>query len=124
MRRLIRLAALGAFLAGMGCAPDPVIEQIPPGGEDISVNVLTCEFDPTTGLANATFELTSQEDYSTVLLRGELSDETGIVIGTGTGSATNVVAGTPYRDDLVFSLSSEPEGGVSCDVSIDLANPR
>jgi hypothetical protein len=115
--------AVGALLIVTGCGGERILEQIPPGGEDITVNVLSCNFDATTGLASAGFELTSEQEYRTVLLRGELSDESGIVIGTGTGSATDLKPGTPYRDEMVFSLSSEPEGEVSCNVAVDLANP-
>jgi hypothetical protein len=116
------MLAVGAILGTTACG-ERILEQIPPGGEDISVNVLSCGFDATTGLATATFELTSEQEYGSVLLRGELSDQSGIIIGTGTGSATGLEPGVPYRDEMVFSLSSEPEGDVTCDVSIDLANP-
>jgi hypothetical protein len=101
----------------------PTIEQIPSGGENITVNVTACEFDPTTGLATASFELISEEEYSSVLLNGELSEESGIVVGTGTGAVNGVEPDTTYRDDIVFSLSGEPEGDVSCNVTVELANP-
>jgi hypothetical protein len=100
-----------------------LLEQIPSGGKNITINVTACDFDPTTGLATATFELTSKEEYSSVLLNAQLSEESGIVVGTGTGAVNGVEPGTTYRDDILFSVSGEPEGDVSCNVGVELANP-
>ena len=122
MRRFVGTLAAAALIVAAGCG-ERIIEQIPPGGEDIDIDILSCDFDPATGLATAQFQLTSEQEYASVLLQGELSDD-GIVIGTGTGSATGLEPGVPYRGEMVFSLASEPDGEVTCDVFIDLANPR
>jgi hypothetical protein len=123
VRRLVGLVGLGALLLSAGCnLVEPTIEPIQ-GTENVTVNVVACDFDPTTGLATATFELTSEEEYSSVLLQGELSDQSQIVIGTGSGSVLGVQPGKTYRDQIVFSLTGEPEGQVTCDVRVDLVNP-
>lgn len=101
---------------------DPAVERLPTGG-DVTVNVVACDLDPATGLATATFELTAEEEYSSLLLHGELSDQSDVVFGTGTGSVTGVQPGKTYRDDIRFTLTGEPQGQVTCDVRVELANP-
>lgn len=116
--------AVGAALLMTGCdLLSPTIEQIPGRGENLSIDVVACNVDPATGLATATFELTSKVPYGSILLRGEMSDENGVVVGTGTGALSVVQPGKTYREDIVFSLSGEPQGRVDCDVSVELANP-
>jgi hypothetical protein len=122
VRRGAGTLAFAVVLSTAACR-ERLLEQIPSGGKNITINVTACDLDRATGLATATFELTSREEYSSVLLNAQLSDESGIVIGIGTGAVNGVEPGTTYRDDILFSVSGEPEGEVSCNVGVELANP-
>lgn len=122
MRRVASALAFVAVLSSAACR-ERLLEQLPSGGKNITINVTTCDFDRATGLATASFELTSREEYSSVLLNAQLSDESGIVIGIGTGAVNGVQPGTTYRDDILFSVTGEAQGDVSCNIAVELANP-
>ncbi len=90
----------------------------------ITIEVTACEHNADIGNITATFELTSEEEYSTVLVNGEATDESGVVIATSSTSLINVQPGRTYRDSMVLSTpAAPPEGEVSCDVTLDFANP-
>jgi hypothetical protein len=116
---LVVVAALA--LTACGDLFNPL--ETDPGDAGIKLQVTACEYDQTTTVATATYELTSEKEYNTILLNGELSDASGVVIATTAGSLSGVQPGKTYRDEMVFGLSSEPEGQVSCDVTFDFANP-
>ena len=117
---LLMIAALGTA----ACATDSFNPlETDPGEAGVTLEVVGCEYDQTTTVATATYELTSEKEHSTILLNGELSDESGVVIATTSGSISGVEPGKTYRDDLVFGgLSSEPEGEITCDVAFDFAS--
>ena len=122
MARLLRLVALtvaALVLAGCSSLFNPLEGDAEEAGVDLEV--VGCEFDATTKVAKAIVEVTSEKDYSTILLNGELTDASGIVIATTSGSLTGVNAGKTYRHELVFGLQGEPEGEVACDVTMEFA---
>ena len=94
-----------------------------PEDAGINLTVTGCTYDQTTTLATATFELTSAEkEYDTILVNGELSDASGVVIATTSTSVSGVEPGKTYREDMVFSLTTPPDGEIACDVSFEFAN--
>jgi hypothetical protein len=122
VRKLVLLVPVVLLLAACADAFNPL--ETDPSEAGINLQVVGCELDPATTVAKATFELTSDESYSTILLNGELSDESGVVIDTTSGSLSGVEAGKTYRDELTFGgVTSEPQGELSCDVSFEFANP-
>ena len=101
---------------------DP-LETVPENAE-VDISVVGCELDPDTGIITITFELTSDEEYRTVLLNGEASDGSDVVIATGSATVTNVRPGQTYRQDIVLASSSTPpQGEITCDVTLDFAQP-
>lgn len=92
------------------------------GDAGIDLQVVGCEYDTTTTVATATFELTSEQEYATILVNGELSDDSDAVIATTSTAVTGVDPGKTYREEMVFGVTSEPQGEIRCDVSFEFAN--
>ncbi len=86
----------------------------------VRIEVTACEADATSGVVTATYELTSEQEYTSILLNGEVTDESGVVVATTAGSLSGVQAGRTYRDDLVFG-SLEAEGEITCNVTFEHA---
>jgi hypothetical protein len=125
MSRVVRLllaVAAALTLAACGDLFNPL--ETDPNEAGIDLRVVGCEYDTTSTVAKAIFELSSAEkEYATILVNGELSDESGVVIATSSTSVNGVEPGKTYRKELVFGgLSSEPQGELVCDVSFDFAS--
>ena len=117
------LLAVSAALTLAACSDAFNPLETDPNEAGIDLQVTGCEYDQTSTVAKAIFELTSEKEYQTILVNGELSDESGVVIATTSTSVSGVEPGKTYREELVFGgLSSEPEGELSCDVSFDFAS--
>lgn len=121
MKKALALLPLVVLLVGCADAFNPL--ETDAGEAGIDLEVVGCEYDPTTTVATATFEIRSDKEYSTILVNGELSDDSGAVIATTSNSVSGVEPGKTYRKEMVFGLTSEPEGQIRCDVSFDFANP-
>lgn len=124
MTRSLRLCLAVVCALTLGACADAFNPLETDQGEaGIDLQVTGCEYDTTSTVAKAIFELTSEKEYNTILVNGELSDESGVVIATTSTSVTGVEPGKTYREELVFGgLSSEPEGELTCDVSFDFAS--
>jgi hypothetical protein len=112
-------------IAGTACFGgdfNPLEED--PEEAGITIDVIACEHNADIGTITATFELSSTEEYSTVLVNGEATDESGVVIATSSTSVINVRPGRTYRESMVLSTpATPPEGDVACEVTLDFANP-
>jgi hypothetical protein len=115
----ILLAAISLLLVGCELFNPLEGDQEEAG---VEITVVACARDETSGVATATFELTSEKEYDTILVQGELSDSTGVVIATSSTSVVGVRPGRTYRQDIVFGSPSEPEGELSCAVHFDFAS--
>jgi hypothetical protein len=50
-----------------------------------------------------------------------VKDGSGTIVGSSTGSITNVAPGERYRDEMVLSAAGVPQGELTCDAKLDLA---
>ena len=119
MRRPL-LAVLGLALFVGACNFNPLETDQKEAG--IKLEVVGCDQDPTSGVVTATIELTSEKEYSTILLQGEVSDESDVVIATTSSSVVGVLPGKTYRKELIFGGIPEPQGQITCDVTFDFAS--
>lgn len=119
MRRLLP-AVMVCLLLGACSMFNPLETDQEEAGIDLKV--VGCEQDPTSGVAQAIIELTSEKEYSTILLQGELSDESGVVIATTSSSVVGVQPGKTYRKELIFGGIPEAQGELSCNVTFDFAS--
>jgi hypothetical protein len=125
MRGRITAGLATAVSLGLGaCAPSP--ENLPatdPEAAGIRIEVSSCEFDPLTTAVRMTFELTSTERRGSVLVRGQVLDASGAVLGEAPAAVGGVVPGRASTGEVTVPLGVDPGGQVSCQVDLDLANP-
>jgi hypothetical protein len=99
---------------------NPLVED--PDAAGITIEVVGCEPNQAIATVDITFEVTSEdEEYSTVLVNGEVRDESGAVLGTNSTSVTDVRPGRATPGNMVVFFSTPPEGGVECEVTLDVA---
>jgi hypothetical protein len=87
----------------------------------IHIEVVGCDLDRGTGNVTLTYEVRSEKEYDVVLVEGRVKDGFGTVVGSSTGTVTNVVPGENYRDEMVLSSAGEPQGELTCEATLDLA---
>ncbi|HWC32939.1 MAG TPA: hypothetical protein VG709_07405 [Actinomycetota bacterium] len=89
----------------------------------VSVEVVACDVDETSGVATATAEVTSTEPHDSVLLRGELIGEDGTVLHQSATSVQNIEPGRTYRARITFGALSRQDRrqDLECDVQLDFA---
>ena len=122
MPSTLRLAAATSLLLALFACSG--LNPLETDKEDagIELKVVDCTYDETTMLAKASFELTSEKEYDTILVNGELSDESGVVISTTSTSVSGVEPGKTYRNEMVFGSTEKPQGEISCAVDFEFAN--
>jgi hypothetical protein len=116
--KLLTVAAL-LLTACLEGDPNPIEED--PGEAGVTIDVVGCERDEVTGNVMLTFELTSEQEYQSVLVNGEVRDATGTVLATSSASLLEVRPGQTYRGDMVLSPAGEVEGELTCDAQLDFA---
>lgn len=117
-RTLIVLSALGAASA---CRGDLNPVETEEGRSGITIEVVGCQLDEGTGNVTMTYEVQSEKEYDVVLVEGRVKDGSGTIVGSSTGSVTNVAPGERYREEMVLSAAGVPQGEITCDAKLDLA---
>jgi hypothetical protein len=87
----------------------------------IRIEVVGCELDETTGNVTATIEVTSEQEYSTILIDLELVDAGGTAVATTSTSVSNVEPGQPYRVEMPLTPAGELGEGFTCEADLNLA---
>ena len=116
---LASLAVLLAVPACFGQEVNPIEED--PGEAGVIIEVVGYERDDPSGNVMLTFELTSDREYQTVLVNGEVADETGTVLATSSASPLEVEPGQSYRGDMVLAPAGDAEGELTCRAELDFA---
>jgi hypothetical protein len=115
-----RLAlALLVLPACFGGDLNPIEED--QGDAGVSIEVVGCRRDQVTGNVTLTFELTSENEYQSVLVNGTVKDETGTVLDTSTASLVEVKPGQTYRGEMILAPAGDVEGELSCEAGLDFA---
>ena len=91
------------------------------GEAGIRIEVVGCELDETTGNVTSTVEVTSEREYSTVLVDFKLVDAQGTVVASTSTSATGVRPGETYRLEMPLSPAGELGEGFTCEADLNLA---
>ncbi|MGH2697265.1 MAG: FxLYD domain-containing protein [Actinomycetota bacterium] len=91
------------------------------GEAGIRIEVVGCELDETTGNVTSTVEVTSEREYSTVLVDFKLVDAQGTVVASTSTSASNVRPGETYRLEMLLSPAGELGEGFTCEADLNLA---
>jgi hypothetical protein len=123
-RRSLFVAGTFAFTSLAACGSpeqlNPLVED--PEAAGITIELVGCEHNQAIGTVDVEFEVTSdEEEYSTVLVNGEVRDESGAVLGTSSTNVTNVQPGRAFPGNMVVFASTPPEGAVECEVTFDVA---
>lgn len=120
MRSAVAVTLLALLLAG--CSPgdlNPVEHDQQAAG--ITIDVVGCDLDQGTGNVTMTYELESEKPYDVVLVQGQVRDGSGTIVGSSTGSVTNVSPGETYRGEMVLSSAGKTQGELRCEATLDLA---
>lgn len=120
----LRIVVAAAGLITTACFGD--LSDVNPverdaGEAGIRIEVVGCELDETTGNVTATVEVTSEREYSTILVNLELVDAQGTVVATTSTSASNVQPGETYRLEMPLSPAGELGEGFRCEADLSLA---
>ena len=91
------------------------------GEAGIRIEVVGCELDETTGNVTSTVEVTSEREYSAVLVDFKLVDAQGTVVASTSTSATGVRPGETYRLEMPLSPAGELGEGFTCEADLNLA---
>jgi hypothetical protein len=91
------------------------------GEAGIRIEVVGCELDEAIGNVTSTVEVTSEKEYSTVLVDFELVDAQGTVVASSSTSASNVRPGETYRLEMPLSPAGELGEGFTCEADLSLA---
>jgi hypothetical protein len=121
--RLVGCTAIVVVL-GSACAEALNPVQRDAGEAGITIEVVGCEFDEGTGNVTATVELTSEREYSTVLVDFNLKDAEGTVVTSSSTSASSVHPGETYRLQLPLSPAGELGQAFRCEAELNLATER
>ncbi len=113
----VALATAGCF--GGDIDLNPVERDA--GEAGIRIEVVGCEFDETTGNVTETVEVTSDKEYTTVLIDFKLVDAQGVVVASSSTSASNVQPGETYRLELPLTPSGDLGTGFTCEADLSLA---
>jgi hypothetical protein len=118
-RSRLALLALLVLPACFGGDLNPIEED--QGDAGVSIEVVGCQRDQVTGNVTLTFELTSENEYQSVLVNGTVKDETGTVLDTSTASLVEVKPGQTYRGEMILAPAGDVEGELSCEAGLDFA---
>jgi hypothetical protein len=91
------------------------------GEAGIRIEVVGCELDEAIGNVTSTVEVTSEKEYSTVLVDFKLVDAQGTVVASSSTSASNVRPGETYRLEMPLSPAGELGEGFTCEADLSLA---
>jgi hypothetical protein len=91
------------------------------GEAGIRIEVVGCELDEAIGNVTSTVEVTSEKEYSTVLVDFDLVDAQGTVVASSSTSASNVRPGETYRLEMPLSPAGELGEGFTCEADLSLA---
>lgn len=91
------------------------------GEAGIRIEVVGCELDEAIGNVTSTVEVTSEREYSTVLVDFRLVDAQGTVVASSSTSATGVRPGETYRLEMPLSPAGELGEGFTCEADLNLA---
>jgi len=91
------------------------------GEAGIRIEVVGCELDEAIGNVTSTVEVTSEKEYSTVLVDFKLVDAQGTVVASSSTSASNVRPDETYRLEMPLSPAGELGEGFTCEADLNLA---
>lgn len=117
-RLLVPVALVAVTTAGCQLF-DPLERDQEDAG--ITITVDRCEQDETTEIVNASFTVTSEEDYDVVLIDGKLKDATETVVASSSTSVSNVAAGERHQGNMVLSPSGSYETPLECELELNFA---
>ena len=112
------IVSTGCFGDGLGDL-NPVERDA--GEAGIRIEVVGCELDEGIGNVTSTVEVTSEKEYSTVLVDFKLVDAQGTVVASSSTSASNVRPGETYRLEMPLSPAGELGEGFTCEADLSLA---
>ena len=115
---IIGIVSTACFGDGLGDL-NPVERDA--GEAGVRIEVVACELDETTGNVMSTVEVTSEKEYSTVLVDFKLVDSQGTVVASSSTSASNVRPGETYRLEMPLSPAGELGEGFTCEADLNLA---
>ncbi|MGH2673935.1 MAG: FxLYD domain-containing protein [Actinomycetota bacterium] len=120
----VRILAVVAAVAPAGCMGDaadlnPVERDA--GEAGVHIEVVGCELDETTGNVTETVEVTSDREYTTILVAFRLVDAQGTIAANTSTSATDVRPGETYRLEMPLSPAGELGQGFTCEADLELA---
>lgn len=122
---VLRLVLVLAALVSTACFGDELGDLNPverdAGQAGIDIEVTGCQLDETTGNVTATVEVTSEQEYETILVDFKLVDAQGTVVATTSTSATNVQPGETYRLEMPLSPAGQLGEGFTCEADLNLA---
>jgi hypothetical protein len=113
--------AIVSLVLGPACAEAFNPLERDAGEAGITMEVVGCELDEGTGNVTATVELTSEREYSAVLVDVKLKDAEGTVVASSSTSASNVRPGETYRLQLPLSPAGQLGQGFRCQAELNLA---
>ena len=121
---ILRIVVAAAGLITTACFGD--LSDVNPverdaGEAGIQIEVVGCELDETTGNVTATVEVTSEREYSTILVNFELVDAQGTVVANTSTSASNVQPVETYRLEMPLSPAGELGEAFTCEADLSLA---
>jgi hypothetical protein len=123
--RSLWVLAVAAGIVSTACLGDGLGDLNPverdAGEAGITIEVVGCELDEATGNVTSTVEVTSEKEYSTVLVDLELVDAQGTVVASTSTSAGNVRPGETYRLEMPLSPAGELGEGFTCQADLSLA---
>lgn len=121
MLLLRSLVLLAAVVLTPACFDDVIPIERDAGEAGVALEVVGCELDEVSGNVTATVEMTSEREYSSVLVDFELKDAQGTIVGSTSTSATSVQPGETYRLEMPLSPSGELGPGFTCEADLNLA---
>jgi hypothetical protein len=121
----LRILAVIVGIVSTACFGDGLGDLNPverdAGEAGVRIEVVGCELDETTGNVTSTVEVTSEKEYSTVLVDFKLVDSQGTVVASSSTSASNVSPGQTYRLEMPLSPAGELGEGFTCEADLNLA---
>ena len=121
----LRILAVIVGIVSTACFGDGLGDLNPverdAGEAGVRIEVVACELDETTGNVTSTVEVTSEKEYSTVLVDFKLVDSQGTVVASSSTSASSVRPGETYRLEMPLSPAGELGEGFTCEADLNLA---
>jgi hypothetical protein len=121
----LRILAVIVGIVSTACFGDGLGDLNPverdAGEAGVRIEVVGCELDETIGNVTSTVEVTSEKEYSTVLVDFKLVDSQGTVVASSSTSASSVRPGETYRLEMPLSPAGELGEGFTCEADLNLA---